>query len=144
MYTYKYPHPALTVDAIVFAREEGRTKVLLIERKNEPCKGCWAFPGGFMNIDETAEEAVVRELEEETGLRLNKLNQIGAFSRVDRDPRERVVTIAFFAVIDKAVEVAGGDDASKAEWHDIKRLPELAFDHSDIIKEAIKRAKFLF
>ena len=135
-YTYKYPHPAITTDCIVFTREENDFKILLIQRRNEPCKGQWAFPGGFMNIDETAEEAARRELQEETGLRIDKLFQIGAFTKVDRDPRERVITIAFYTFVEVPQTVNGGDDAARAEWFPLKHLPILAFDHADILAKA--------
>ena len=144
MYTYKYPHPALTVDAIVFAREEGRTKVLLIERKNEPCKGCWAFPGGFMNMDETTEQCAIRELEEETGLKVTTIYQIGVYSKVDRDPRGRTITVAYLAIIDAPVKVQGQDDAAKAEWWPLSTLPELAFDHAEIMQDAANVYKNCF
>jgi 8-oxo-dGTP diphosphatase len=139
MYTYKYPHPAITADCIVFACANGRRWVLLIERKNEPCKGCWAFPGGFMNIDETTEEAARRELEEETGLQVADLRQVGAFSKVNRDPRERVVTIAYYTVIDHLADVKGSDDARTAQWFDMDHLPQLAFDHAEILAAALKQ-----
>lgn len=143
MYTYRYPHPAVTVDAAVFARTATGTKILLIERKNEPCKGMWAFPGGFMNIDETAEQAVVRELREETGLQLAALTQVGAFTKVDRDPRERVITIAFYAILDSEETVCADDDAARAKWFSIANLPLLAFDHAHILRETMKRIRFL-
>ncbi len=134
-YEYKYPHPAVTVDCIVFTSDD---KVLLIQRKQEPCKGQWAFPGGFMNIDETAEQAVVRELAEETTIELDEADvfQIGAYTAVDRDPRERVITIAYFAEIDKPVKVKGSDDAAKAQWFKLDELPPLAFDHAEILADA--------
>ncbi|MBR3078564.1 MAG: NUDIX hydrolase [Prevotella sp.] len=136
-YTYKYPRPAVTADCIVITRE-AEPKVLLIQRGNMPFKGSWAFPGGFMNMDETTEQCAVRELEEETGLRLSKILQIGAYSKVDRDPRGRTITIAYLAIVDTAVAVTGQDDAAKAEWFPITDLPHLAFDHYDILKDAIK------
>lgn len=138
MYTYKYPHPAITADAIVLAHDNGDTKLLLIERKNEPCKGQWAFPGGFMNIDETAEAAARRELEEETGLRVGPMAQVGAFSEVNRDPRERVITIAYCTVLDHPAAVKGTDDARKAQWFSLDKLPSLAFDHADILQQALR------
>lgn len=138
MYSYPYPHPAITADCIVFARQGAETYVLLIERRNNPCKGCWAFPGGFMNIDETTEDAARRELREETGLHIEELTQIGAFSKVDRDPRERVVTIAYYALLDHLPEVKGRDDARRAQWFSIDDLPTLAFDHAEILEQAMK------
>ena len=135
-YTYKYPRPAVTADSIVITRE-AEPKVLLIQRGGEPFKGCWAFPGGFMNMDETTEQCAVRELEEETGLRLSKIHQIGAYSKVDRDPRGRTITVAYLAIVDAPAAVFGQDDAAKAEWFPIDALPPLAFDHEDIMRDAI-------
>ena len=137
MYTYKYPHPAVTADSIVFARDGEDLKVLLIERKHEPCKGCWAFPGGFMNIDETAEAAACRELQEETGLEIGTMTQVGAWTAVDRDPRERVITIAYYTLLPQPVAVKGSDDANRAQWFSLSALPALAFDHADILRQAI-------
>lgn len=137
-YCYKYPHPAITADSVVFAKENNETFVLLIQRKEEPYKGCWAFPGGFMNIYEEAEICAKRELFEETGIKIKeKFFQIGAFTKVDRDPRERVITVAFMTLT-KMQEVHGGDDAAIAKWFNIKQMPALAFDHADIFKKAIK------
>ncbi len=112
-YTYKYPRPAVTADCIVITRE-ANPKVLLIQRGDEPFKGGWAFPGGFMNMDETTEQCVIRELEEETGLKVSELLQIGAYSKVDRDPRGRTVTVAYLVRIDVPLAVIGQDDAAKA------------------------------
>ena len=135
-YTYKYPRPAVTADCVVITNEP-QPKVLLIQRGAEPFKGAWAFPGGFMNMDETTEQCAIRELEEETGLKVTKLNQIGAYSKVDRDPRGRTITVAYLAIIDSPENVIGQDDAAKAEWFPITELPHLAFDHYDIMKDAI-------
>ncbi len=134
-YEYKYPHPAVTADCIVMTRDN---QVLLIQRKNEPCRGQWAFPGGFMNIDETAEAAAVRELQEETGITLSETDifQVGAYTAVDRDPRERVITIAYLAEIDAPVPVKGSDDAARAQWFPLDALPPLAFDHAEILLDA--------
>ena len=140
MYCYKYPHPAVTSDCIVFNFEGDVISVLLIKRKNEPYKDCWAFPGGFINIDESAENAAVRELKEETGLDVVKIEQLKAYSNPERDPRERVITIAFIAE-SKIKEVKGSDDAKEAKWFDISNLPQLAFDHEQILKDAIDRIK---
>jgi len=139
-YTYKYPRPAVTADCVVMAKEEV-PKVLLIERGFEPFKGCWAFPGGFMNMDETTEQCAIRELEEETGLKLNDLYQIGAYSKVDRDPRGRTITVAYLAIVDAPAEVRGQDDAAEAQWFPIDALPPLAFDHEDIMRDAIELYK---
>ena len=98
-YTYKYPRPAVTSDCVVITKEE-QPKVLLIQRGFDPYKGSWAFPGGFMNMDETTEECAIRELEEETGLKVTTVHQIGAYSKVDRDPRGRTITVAYLAIID--------------------------------------------
>lgn len=135
-YTYKYPRPAVTTDCVVFTKEE-EPKVLLIQRGNKPYKGCWAFPGGFMNMEETAEECAVRELKEETGLTVNQIQQIGAYSKVDRDPRGRTISIAYLAIVDAPTAVTGMDDAAKAAWFPLSSLPDLAFDHQDIMADAI-------
>ena len=139
-YCYKYPHPAVTTDCVVFGFDGKRLNILLIERGGEPYKGCWAFPGGFMGIDETAEQGAIRELREETGLKLEYLKQFGAFSAVNRDPRERVVTIAFYALAQKSA-VQGGDDAVKAQWFPIEDVPPLAFDHDYILRKATEQLK---
>ena len=146
-YTYKYPRPAVTADCIVITRE-AEPKVLLIQRGDQPFKGGWAFPGGFMNMDETTEQCAIRELEEETGLRLSNVHQIGAYSKVDRDPRGRTITVAYLAIIDEPIAVTGQDDAVKAEWWSlsdfldkpsgIAERPHLAFDHYDIMQDAIR------
>ena len=134
-YTYKYPRPAVTADCVVITKE-AEPKVLLIQRGADPYKGCWAFPGGFMNMDETTEQCAIRELEEETGLKVSTVRQIGAYSKVDRDPRGRTITVAYLAIIDKPAQVTGQDDATKAEWFPLSALPELAFDHADIMADA--------
>lgn len=135
-YTYKYPRPAVTADCVVMTREPD-TKVLLIERGGEPYKGCWAFPGGFMDMDETAAQCAVRELQEETGLTVQSVSQIGAYSGVDRDPRGRTVTVAYLAVVDREMAVTGQDDAARAQWWPVSALPPLAFDHNEIMADAI-------
>ena len=135
-YSYKYPRPAVTADCVVITKE-AEPKVLLIQRGADPYKGCWAFPGGFMNMDETTEQCAIRELEEETGLKVTTIQQIGAYSKVDRDPRGRTITVAYLAIIDKPAQVTGQDDATKAEWFPLSALPELAFDHADIMADAI-------
>ena len=134
-FTYKYPRPALTADCVVITKGE-MPEVLLIQRGDEPYKGQWAFPGGFMEMDETTEECAIRELKEETGLELSELHQIGVYSKVDRDPRGRTVTVAYLAVVDSTLAVKGQDDAAKAEWWPLITPPPLAFDHEDILKDA--------
>ena len=136
-YTYKYPRPAVTADCIVITKET-EPKVLLIQRGNEPYKGCWAFPGGFMDMDETTEECAIRELEEETGLVVGHVQQIGAYSKVDRDPRGRTITVAYLALIDSPVPIKGQDDAASAQWFPLSTLPPLAFDHAEIMRDAVK------
>ena len=136
MYSYKYPRPAVTSDCVVITKEKV-PKVLLIQRGSEPFKGAWAFPGGFMEIDETTEQCAIRELEEETGLVVTDIHQIGAYSKVDRDPRGRTITVAYLSIIDAPAEVRGQDDAAKAQWFPLSELPTLAFDHTDIMEDAI-------
>jgi len=139
-YTYDYPRPAVTTDCVVFGFDGHDLKILLIERGIEPYKGCWAFPGGFLNMDETAEQGALRELKEETGLDLHYIKQVGAFSDVNRDPRTRVITIAFYALAKKS-EVQGGDDAAKAQWFALNEVPRLAFDHDYILRKTMEKLR---
>lgn len=139
-YQYQYPHPAVTTDCVIFGFDGVSIKVLLIQRGIEPYKGDWAFPGGFMKMDETAEECAMRELEEETGLKDANVEQFYTFSDVNRDPRERVITIAYYALV-KMAEVKGGDDAAKAHWFSYNEIPSLAFDHDRILRKAISTLK---
>lgn len=141
-YCYKYPRPAVTADCVVFGFDGADLSVLLIERKHEPYQGCWAFPGGFMNMDETAEECALRELREETGIIPALAEQIRTFTEVDRDPRGRIITVAFYALVkSSSVEPEAGDDASKVSWFSINDLPPLAFDHQQILAAAIEKLK---
>lgn len=135
-YTYKYPRPAVTADCVIITKEQ-EPRVLLIQRANDPFKGCWAFPGGFMEMDETTEQCAIRELKEETGMDMSDIKQIGCYSKVDRDPRGRTLTVAYLAIIDKPVNVTGLDDAVQAQWFALSALPQLAFDHKDILNDAI-------
>lgn len=135
-YTYKYPHPAVTTDCVILTFHEGKLKVLLIRRGIEPYKGCWALPGGFLRIDESAEEGALRELREETGVTGCSIRQFHTFSAPGRDPRERVITIAFYALM-KWQQATGADDAEFADWIPVDTLPKLAFDHEDIIRMAL-------
>lgn len=126
---------ALTVDAIVVAESGRQYHVLLIKRGSEPYKGMWALPGGFINIDETLEKSCRRELFEETGLKVGTLTQFKAFGAVNRDPRQRTISVVFFTFSDEMTEVKGMDDATEARWFKINNLPEMAFDHSEILNE---------
>jgi 8-oxo-dGTP diphosphatase len=136
MFTYAYPRPAVSADIAVFRRQEGALQILLIKRKNEPFQGMWALPGGFMEIDETLEQAAHRELDEETGLTGIELEQFRTFSQVDRDPRTRIITTVFFGFADpENDEAAGGDDAEEAQWYNVDSLPPLGFDHLTIIEQ---------
>lgn len=139
-YTYKYPHPSVTADCVIFGFDGVSIKILLIQRGIEPFKGKWAFPGGFMKIDETAEECAKRELEEETGLKNAVVEQFYTFSDVNRDPRERVITVAHYALV-RLSEVKGGDDAASARWFSMNEIPSLAFDHDRILRMAVNRLK---
>lgn len=139
-YTYKYPHPAVAADCVVFGFDGRDLQILLIQRGLAPFKGAWAFPGGFMKIDESAEECARRELQEETTLNIQVLKQLGAFSAVHRDPRERVVSIAFYALVQPS-EVKGSDDASQARWFALRDVPQLAFDHDFILRKAMQRLR---
>lgn len=132
MYTYQYPRPAVTVDAIIISPER---KVLLIERGREPYMGKWALPGGFINMDEELDVACRRELEEETGIRVGELTQFKAFGAVHRDPRHRTISVLFYAFTDSELLASAGDDAARAQWFPVNDLPELAFDHLQILEE---------
>ncbi len=139
-FCYDYPRPSVTTDCVLFARTEDDLKVLLIERKFEPYKGKWAFPGGFLNMDEDIETGAKRELYEETGLQNVELQQLHTFGDIGRDPRGRVISVVYFAVIELDNHKAkAGDDAEKAEWFSVKNLPELAFDHSKILDFALNK-----
>ena len=142
-YIYDWPRPMVTVDAVVFGFFENKAKLLLIKRKKEPFKGKWALPGGFVGIDEELEDAVVRELAEETGLADIKLEQMHTFGTVGRDPRGRQITIVFMGIATKGqTRIKAGDDAAKARWFDIEELPkDMAFDHNEIAKFAIEKLK---
>lgn len=132
MYSYQYPRPAVTVDAILVSN---RKFVLLIERGRDPFKGKWALPGGFIDMDEPLEIACQRELEEETGLRVGELKQFRAYGGVNRDPRHRTISVLFYAFTEDELVASAGDDAAKAQWFPLDQLPELAFDHQQIIAE---------
>lgn len=134
-YCYKYPRPSVTTDCVIFGFDGARLMVLLIQRGIEPYKGRWAFPGGFLNMDESAEEGALRELQEETGLRGAYIRQFHTFTAPQRDPRGRVITIAYYALV-RMQEVKGGDDAADARWFALTEVPQLAFDHEQILRKA--------
>lgn len=131
----------VTVDAVVFSVRAGGTDVLLIKRKKDPYKGQWAVPGGFIEMDEELEDAVARELNEETGLTGVRLEQLRAFGKCGRDPRGRQISVAFTGTITEGRDkVRAGDDAAEARWFNIHNLPEnMAFDHDEMIRTAIER-----
>ena len=139
-FTYDYPRPCVSVDCVIFRREGDGLQVLLINRKNEPFRGLWALPGGFVDMGETLEQAACRELHEETGLEGIAMEQLQAFSEPGRDPRARTITVVFYGF------AAGGndqvhamDDAAMAGWFWIKDLPPLAFDHDIILEKAVRK-----
>ena len=134
-YCYKYPHPSVTTDCVIFGFDGEKLNVLLVQRGIEPYKGRWAFPGGFLKMDESAEEGVLRELQEETGLEGAFIRQFHTFTEPQRDPRERVITIAFYALV-RMQDVKGGDDAADARWFALDEVPHLAFDHDQILRKA--------
>lgn len=135
-YQYEYPHPAVATDCVIFTFDGAQLQVLLIERGVEPFKGKWALPGGFIKIDESASECARRELQEETGVSNCFLEQFHAYASPDRDPRERVISIAYYALV-KQQQVEGGDDAANAQWFYLKDVPQLAFDHDRILRDAL-------
>lgn len=132
----------LSVDAVVFGYEAGNISILLIKRKYEPFKGKWAIPGGFVLENEALEAAVERELLEETGVKINYLEQLYTFGNLERDPRKRVVTVAYFGLVKpNYFNLKASTDAEDAQWFSIDELPELSFDHQDILEKAINRLR---
>jgi 8-oxo-dGTP diphosphatase len=142
-YIYDWPRPMAAADAAVFGFFAGKARLLLVNRKNEPFKGKWALPGGFVNIDEELDDAVARELAEETGLVGVPLEQIHTFGNVGRDPRGRVITVVFMGIETKGQnKLKAGDDAAKVRWFNIENLPkDLAFDHNEVVRFVIEKLK---
>jgi 8-oxo-dGTP diphosphatase len=141
-YTYDYPHPGVTTDCLVFRDINAHLEVLLIQRRKEPFKDRWALPGGFVGEDETLEECAIRELKEETGIEDVHLHQFRVYSKPGRDPRGRTISMAFYGITAHPdTEVRSGDDAYNATWYPVDNLPKLAFDHEQIVNEALE---FLF
>jgi 8-oxo-dGTP diphosphatase len=142
---YEFPRPALTVDVAVFRGEAGAREVLLVKRGSEPFAGMWALPGGFVDEGESLEPAARRELLEETGLDpLGDLDQVGAYGDPGRDPRGWNVSVLFQTTLayDESGVVAGGSDAAEAAWHPVGTLPRLAFDHDQLVADALGHAAF--
>jgi 8-oxo-dGTP diphosphatase len=139
----RYERPSVTVDVVIFTLQEGSLHVLLIRRKRWPYEGCWAIPGGFIKLDESLEEAARRELEEETGVRDVYLEQLYTFGEPGRDPRTRVISVAYFALIRADTQqIAAADDAADVSWFSVDALPEqLAFDHNVILGQALERLR---
>ncbi len=141
-YQYEFERPALATDCVIFGFDGGELKLLLIEREKEPFKNKWALPGGFVFMKETTEECAKRILIEKAGIKNVFIEQLYTFSELDRDPRERIVSVAYFALVDKhQYEVIAGRDTLKAEWFELSKLPKLAFDHSKIVKTGFQRLK---
>jgi 8-oxo-dGTP diphosphatase len=141
-HTYQYPRAALTVDCVIFGFDDGALKVLLIRRGLEPFKGKWALPGGFVRVDEELDTAARRELEEEAGLRGVYLEQLYTFGALRRDPRERVVSVAYYALVRQdAMNPAAATDADEAAWFEAAKTPSLAFDHAEILDTALRRLR---
>lgn len=136
-YCYKHPRPAVTVDCVIFGEGNDSTHVLLIRRKNPPYQDCWALPGGFLDLGESPVAAAARELEEETGLTNISLTQFHTFGAPERDPREHIIAIAHYAIVEmNKHSPKAADDATALAWFHLKNLPELAFDHAEVIAVA--------
>ena len=141
----EYPRPSVTVDIIIFTIKDNALKVLLVKRNLNPFKGMWAIPGGFVRMHESLENAAKRELFEETGVKEVYLEQLYTFGEPDRDPRERVITVTYFALVNSEnIKLTASTDVSEANWFSLPALPKLAFDHSLILDYAIKRLMWKF
>ncbi|MAN27185.1 MULTISPECIES: NUDIX domain-containing protein [Mesonia] len=130
---------SITTDAVIFAEEKEGLYVLLIKRKNEPYQGQWALPGGFLEEDELLETGCLRELQEETGLKLDKVERVGVYDAIQRDPRGRTISVAFTTKLSKRKTIKGSDDAAEAKWMLLKEVEEIAFDHGQIIEESLEK-----
>jgi 8-oxo-dGTP diphosphatase len=140
-YCYEFPRPSVTTDVVLVTNEDP-PRVLLIRRKHEPFQGKWALPGGFIDMDETLEESARRELREETGIEVKRLEQLHTFGAPQRDPRGRTISVVFLARADPArLKLQAADDAAEAAWHSLLRPPPLAFDHAEILTLARRRLK---
>jgi 8-oxo-dGTP diphosphatase len=141
-HSYEYPRPALTVDCVVFGFDDGALKILLIRRGLEPFKGRWALPGGFVRVEEEIDAAARRELAEEAGVSGVYLEQLYTFGGLHRDPRERVVSVAYYALVrQEDMSPAAATDADEAKWFELAKVPSLAFDHAQILETALKRLR---
>jgi 8-oxo-dGTP diphosphatase len=141
-FTYNFPRPAVTTDTLVFRWGDNCIEVLLIKRKKDPYRGFWALPGGFLEIEETPLDGARRELKEETGLEINVLKEVGTFGEIDRDPRGRTITIAFYTFLNQTDPMPQAQsDAAEIKWASVKELPELAFDHKEILQEGLLKLK---
>ena len=139
-YCYRYPHPAVTTDVVLFTIRADRLHLLLVQRGNPPFQGNWALPGGFLEIDEDLEACAERELAEETGVNGVYLEQLYTFGRPGRDPRERVISVTYYALAPAGrVSPRAASDAAEVAWFAIDELPRLAFDHADIVRLAHRR-----
>jgi 8-oxo-dGTP diphosphatase len=137
-----YPRPSVTCDVVILTLVEGDLRVLLVKRRNWPFEGMWAIPGGFLNMDESLEDAARRELEEETAVKDLYLEQLYTFGDVGRDPRTRVITVVYYALVDAArLNVRAGDDAADTQWFSMYDLPAMAFDHKNILDYTLQRLR---
>jgi 8-oxo-dGTP diphosphatase len=142
-FTYEYPRPALTVDAVVLRKTGTVPEILLIRRKHQPFEGAWALPGGFINEEEDLQEAATRELSEETGIHIPIMSQFRTYGNPKRDPRHRTVTVVYIAWLDILTTPIASDDAAEACWFVLNRLPDMAFDHAEIIRDVVLNEKII-
>jgi len=136
-FCYDYPRASVTTDSVIFNLTSGALNLLLIERKHDPFKNCWALPGGFLEMNENSLECAKRELLEETGLVVSTMEQTGTYTDVNRDPRGRTISIAYTTLITSKENLNAGDDAKNVEWFSLFDLPLLAFDHLKVIQDAV-------